>query len=227
MRVLLLGNTRRDPRSLARSLRRSGFAVDEIRSLNEAREAIDETQYDCLILDRNLPDGDAAELAVDLHAGADRPAIFMVVRDEAGRVECLTAGADDAMVKPLSVEELILRVRKLIVRRTPGGPWVQLGDVSIDRSRGIVCIADEPVHLSPLQYSVFEQLAIHAGRVVKHDWLLEHCWDSRRDPFANALHSLLTRLRHIFRGHIVIEPVRGLGYVLRLAPDVSGSSETA
>lgn len=224
MRILLLGEEHRNLRSLARGLRRGGFAVDEMGTIAGACEAIGETRYDCIIVDRDVPDGGAIGLVGRLHARDDRPTILMVVQpgDEAGRVECLAAGADDAMAKPLLVEELVLRVRKLIIRRTPGGAWVHLGDVSIDRARGAVSIADQQVSLSPLQYSVLEQLAIHAGGVVEQGWLLEHCWDARRDPFSSPLHSMVTRLRRIFRGHLVIESARGSGYVLRTAPDGSG-----
>jgi DNA-binding response OmpR family regulator len=225
VRILLLGEEHRHLRSLARRLRRGGFAVDEMGTIAGASEAIGETRYDCIILDRDVPDGDAVGLVGSLQTHDDRPSVFMMVQpgDEAGRVECLAAGADDAMAKPLLVEEFVLRVRKLIIRRTPGGAWVQLGDVSIDRARGVVSIADRQVSLSPLQYSVLEQLAIHAGGVVEQGWLLEHCWDARRDPFSSPLHSMITRLRRIFHGHLVIESARGSGYLLRTRP--TGPSE--
>jgi DNA-binding response OmpR family regulator len=76
-----------------------------------------------------VPDGDAISLLSGWDAAEDRPAIFLVSGRGGGdgRVECLAAGADDSMAEPLDVDEFVLRVRKLIVRRTPGGAWVELG----------------------------------------------------------------------------------------------------
>ncbi len=226
MRVLLLEDDCCLRRSLGQGLRADGFAVDETGTIAQAQESVDETRYDCVVLDRSVPDGDAISLLARWDAADDRPSILVVSGLGGGdsRVECLAAGADDSMVKPLSIEELILRVRKLVVRRTPGGARVRLGDVSIDRARRVVDVAGEPVRLSPLQYSVLQQLVIRAGRVVDHGWLLEHCWDARRDPFSDPLHSQVDRLRRIFRGHLVIEAARGSGYLVRAAPESPSST---
>ena len=219
MRVLLMEDDYRLRQSVGRRLRADGYAVDEAVTIAQARESMEETRYDCVVLDRLVPDGDAIDLIDGWDAGGDRPSILLVSGLGGGdsRVACLAAGADDFIAKPLSMEELVLRVRKLIVRHTPGGARVQIGCVSVDRARRVVTVAGALVRLTPTQYSVLEQLVIHADRVVDQGWLLEHCWDAQRDPFSDPLHSQINRLRSIFRGHLVIESARGSGYLLRAA----------
>ena len=214
MRLLLLEDDYDLRRSLGRRLRADGCAVDEVRAIAQARKRLAETRYDCVILDRNVPDGDAIALLDRRSAEGERPPTFLLSgpEGEIGRLECLEAGADDAMAKPIDGEELILRVRRLIIRHTPGGARVQIGSVTIDRARRAVLVDGHEVRLSPLQYSVCHQLAIHAGGVVEHDWLLEHCWNADRDPFSDPLHSQISRLRSIFGRHLVIESARGSGY---------------
>lgn len=217
MRVLILEDDFRLRQAYSRRLRADGHAVDEAGTLRHARASCETTRYDCLVLDRLLPDGDSIDFVRELAADEDRSSILLLsgLRNGAHRVEGLTTGADDYLEKPVSLEELVLRVRKLLVRRSPAAAVVRIGSVSVDRPRRQVCIAGEPVHLSPTQYSVLEQLVIHMGHVVGQGSLLEHCWDAQRDPFSDPLHSQITRLRGIFRGHLVIETARGTGYMLR------------
>ncbi len=221
MRLLLLEESYGLRRSLGRRLRADGCAVDEVRTITQARKRLAETRYDCVILDRRVPDGDAVALLDPWTAGGERPPSFVLSGPEGenGRLECLSAGADDAMAKPVDVDELIMRVRRLIIRHTPGGARVRIGNVTIDRARRVVLVDGHEMRLSPLQYSVCQQLAIHAGGVVEQGWLLEHCWDAQRDPFSDPLHSQITRLRSIFRGHLVIESVRGSGYLMRASSE--------
>lgn len=217
MRLLLLEDDYTLRRSLGRKLRADGCAVDEVRTIAQALKRLPETRYDCVILDRSTSDGDAIVILDRWNAGDERPPVFALAGPdgENGRLELLAAGADDAMAKPVDVEELILRVRRLIIRHTPGGARIRIGDVTIDRARRRTLVGDHEVRLSPLQYAVCVQLAIHAGGVVEQGWLLDHCWDAQRDPFANPLHSQISRLRSIFRGHLVIESARGSGYRMR------------
>ena len=217
MRLLLLEDDYELRRALGRRLRADGYAVDEVRSIAQAQKQLAETHYDCVVLDREVPDGDATGLLDRWNAGDERPPVFLLTEPGCGngQLECLAAGADDSMAKPICVEELIVRVRRMIIRHTPGGARVHVGNVTMDRARRLVLVDGHQVRLSPLQYSVCQQLAIRAGGVVEQGWLLEHCWDARRDPFSDPLHSQVTRLRSIFRGHLVIESVRGSGYLMR------------
>jgi DNA-binding response OmpR family regulator len=221
VRVLLLEDDFRLRQAYGRRLRADGHAVDEAVTIAQTRASFDETQYDCAVLDRLVSDGDAIDLVSEMGAVGTRPPVLVLsgLGDGDSRVDGLAAGADDYVAKPVGLEELAMRVRKLIVRRSNVGTKMHVGRVSVDRSRRQVRIAGDVVHLSPTQYSVFEQLVINLDHVVDQGSLLEHCWDAQRDPFSNPLHSQVVRLRSIFRDHLRIETVRGAGYMVRSLPD--------
>lgn len=219
MRLLLLEDDYRLRQAYGSRLRSDGHAVDEAVTLAQARAALAETDYDCVVLDRLAPDGDAIVLVEEMSGREGRPSVLVLsgLDGVASRVGGLEAGADDYLAKPADLDELVVRVRRLIVRRTPVGSRLRLGRVSVNRVRREVLIDREPIHLTPTQFSVFEQLAINVDHVVDQGTLLDHCWDAQRDPFANPLHSQITRLRSAFRGVLVIETMRGSGYMLRVA----------
>jgi DNA-binding response OmpR family regulator len=87
--------------------------------------------------------------------------------------------------------------------------------VTVDRARRRVTIDGQLAHLTPIQYSLLEYLAIHRDRVVSSDELLEHCWDSNRDLLSNPLHPQLSRLRTVFGDALAFVSVRGQGYLLQ------------
>jgi len=220
MRLLLLEDDARLRAAYAARLRADGNAVDEVGTLAEAREWLDRVAFDCLVLDRLVPDGDSVDLVTGIEARAERPFILMVSGLGEGdeRVKGLTVGADDYLVKPVRLDELVVRVRKLLARQVPRrrGP-LELGRVSIDRDRRRVTRDGVTVHLTPTQYAILEQLAINADCVVSKEQLLEHCWDGRPRTRVNPLHSHITRLRKIFAGCLVLESSRRAGYALRVA----------
>jgi DNA-binding response OmpR family regulator len=220
MRLLLLEDDSRLRAAYAARLRADGNAVDEVSTLAEARQWLDRVAFDCLVLDRRVPDGDSVDLVTDLDASAERPFILMVSGLGAGdeRVRGLTVGADDYMVKPVRLDELVLRVRKLLARQAPRRIGsLQLGRVSIDRDRHHVAVDGAGVHLTPTQFAILVQLAINVDRVVSKEHLLEHCWDGRPQRRVNPLHSHITRLRRLFDGSLVFESSWGTGYALRVA----------
>lgn len=219
MRLLLLEDDSRLRTVYAAGLRADGNAVDEARTLAEARHWLDRVNFDCLVFDRLLPDGDSMDLVMDIDAGDGRPAIVMISGLIAGheRIRGLTAGADDYLVKPVLLEELVMRVRKLLARQ-PSRPRgsLELGRVSLDRDRRHVTRDGVPVHLTRTQYAIMEQLAMNVDCVVSREHLLEHCWDGRGPFRANPLHSHIARLRKIFEGCLVLKASWGTGYTLRV-----------
>jgi len=181
---------------------------------------MEEVEYDCVVLDRLVPDGDSLQLVEEFSSYRSRPAVLVLSGLGSGdsRVDGLESGADDYIAKPVALDELVVRVRKLLVRRTTGETRVRLGRVTVDLSRRRATLDGEEVHLTPTQYAVFEQLVLNRDRVIEQGALLEHCWDAHRDPFSNPLHSQITRLRSAFRGVLAIDSIRGSGYVLRVDP---------
>lgn len=219
MRLLLLEDDPDLRGPYARRLRSEGHAVDEVDTLEGARTAMMDIEYDCLVFDRLVPDGDSLELLAEMWESGQRPPVLLLsaLGDGDERVRGLRAGAADYVPKPVRLDELALRVSNLVVRSTGGSAApVRLGRVTIDRSRHHVEIDGRPVHLTRQQYSVLDHLVVNRHRLVTTEELLEHCWDVNRHLFANPLHSQITRLRSTFRGHIVFASVRGQGYEMRV-----------
>jgi DNA-binding response OmpR family regulator len=222
VRVLLLEDESQLSDTFARRLRVDGFAVDPVATLAQVRTAVLDVTYDCLVLDRHVADGDSLELLPELARAERRAPVVMVSADADAdtRIRGLSHGADDYLAKPVRPDELALRVGKIAARHTyaprAAGPVIDLGRVRVDLALRLVTRDGEPVHLSPIQYSVFELLARHRDRMLPTEEILERCWDGRRDLFANPLPSQVTRLRKTFRGALRIVAVRGAGYRVEL-----------
>lgn len=229
MRLLLLEDEARLSHAFARRLRFDGFAVDPVATMAEVRTAVMDITYDCLVLDRHVADGDSTELLPELTRAEHRAPVVMISADcdADARIHGLAKGADDYMAKPLRLDELALRVGKVVARRDrssrASGSVVDLGSVRVDLARHHVTRDGEPVHLSPIQYSVFELLVRHRDRMLTTEEVLERCWDSSRDLFSNPLHSQITRLRRTFAGALRIVAVRGAGYRIELDRDLTAS----
>jgi DNA-binding response OmpR family regulator len=219
MRILVLDDDSLLRRSVADALSRLALAVDEAATLREAHERLLMNEYDLAVLDRRLPDGDAVVMLGDLRkAGLQTSVIFLTGLGEVGqRVEGLDVGADDYLVKPFAMEELLARVRTLL-RRTGGDrqPLLELGDVSLDPARMCVTRAGLPLTLTPKEFSVLAYLIRQAGRVVSRTELLEHCWDEFADPSSNVIDVRIRLLRGKLGDPPIIHTVRGGGYLAEL-----------
>jgi len=216
MRVLLLEDDPDLRGAVASHLRRQGMSVDEAGDLAGADERLRITGYDVAVLDRGLPDGDAAGLLRDLRAdGVTVPVLFLTCRDQVGdRVTGLESGGDDYLGKPFATAELIARIRSL-ARRTPSvaPPVLALGDLEIDQARGAARRAGHALTLTPKEYALLEHLVRHAGRVVSRQELLEHCWDEYEDPTSNVVEARIGRMRAKVGYPPLVHTVRGAGYL--------------
>lgn len=224
MRVLVLEDDLGLQREYVRALRSDGHAVDAVRTLRAAREAVRRVVYDCLVLDRVVADGDTIDLVSELNVRPQQqPVVMLSATDEPEeRIDGLAAGADDYMTAPVVVEELVLRVRKQLLRRNRPVPTphpVRLGGVVVDMARQEVHIDGELRHLTAMQYSVLEVLVRHRGELVSGDELLDRCWQTPRANMGNPLYSQISRLRKIFGDHFAFESIRGSGYRLRVLKD--------
>lgn len=220
MRVLLAEDHRVLARTIAKGLRRESIAVDVAACGDEAERMCQLTDYDVLVLDRDLPVLTGDEVCRRLAGMAMRPRVLMLTA--AGgtddKIYGLTElGADDYMAKPFDFAELVARIRTLY-RRTPrrSDAVLRYGGIRLDRVRREVFADDRPVDLTPREFDVLDMLLKVRGEAVSHRDLLRTVWDENLDPSTSAVRATVSRLRRKLGGPGTIAVDTGLGY--RLTP---------
>jgi DNA-binding response OmpR family regulator len=222
MRVLLVEDDDRLASSVANQLRQAGFAVDVVAQGEDALRESAISPYDAIVLDLQLPDLDGVEICRRLRArGTPVRIIMATARDGvADRITGLDTGADDYLVKPYSVRELIARLRALLRRPEEALPTVyQVADLELDTATRIARRGERSIDLTTKEFAVLEYMMRNAGRVLTREQISEHAWDANYDPFSNVIDVYVARLRKKVDGPgepAFIETVRGAGY--RLAP---------
>ena len=201
---------------IGEGLRDAGFAVDVVYDGAAALESTTSTDYDVVVLDRDLPavHGDRVCRRLVRDRSASRILMLTAAADVEDRVDGLERGADDYLGKPFAFQELIARIRAL-GRRGPGSPAVvQRGDLVIDHARHRASRAGIPLTLTRKEFGVLECLAGADGAAVSAEELLEHAWDAHADPFSNTVAVTVGRLRRKLGDPPLIETVTGVGYRL-------------
>jgi two-component system KDP operon response regulator KdpE len=202
-----------------------GMSVLESATGNEAIRAATFRSIDLVILDLALPDLDGAAVVERLRSWSDVPIIVLSVRSsEAEKIRLLELGADDYVVKPFGMGELLARARAALRRQRTGAvadPVVRVGPLTIDLARRSVAVDGAEIQLTPKEYRLLDVLARHAGNVVSHQQLLKDVWGPSH---AHDTHYLRIFVRKI-RKKIEKDPVRpkilrtelGVGYRLAAA----------
>jgi DNA-binding response OmpR family regulator len=223
MRLLVV----EDEEDLAEAVRlglvRAGYAVDVAGDAAQAYERLAVNAYDLMLLDINLPDADGfavcrairgGEVAVE--GGADLRVLMLTARGALhDRVRGLDDGADDYVVKPFALAELLARVRALLRRDSGGGTTVlRVGPFLLDVARHEASRDGAALHLTPKEFGVLEYLMTRPGHVVSAEELLEHVWDENADPFTQTVRVTVGTLRRKLGGD-AIETLVGRGYRLR------------
>lgn len=224
MRLLLVEDTLRLRQLLVEAVHAAGWRVDAVGSVREAEEAIACADYDLLLIDLGLPDGDGLELIRSLRRRKkETPILILTARaaiDE--RIAGLDAGADDYLVKPFNHGEFLARCRALL-RRAPATAQPQLaaGNVIFDISAGVARCGPDEITLTPRERTVLEILMRETGRVVNKR-KIEHALSEFGDELSsNAVETAISRLRRKLDGaetRTSLETVRGIGYMLREIP---------
>jgi two-component system OmpR family response regulator len=176
-------------------------------------------QFDVIISDRMLPDGDGLAMIAGLRRAGQRGPVLLLTAlgSEEDRVQGLNAGADDYLVKPFSMAELAARIAAL-ARRTAGPAEISIAGLVLDRLDRRVRRDDSVIDLQPREFQLLEYLMLEAPRVVTRTMLLEHVWHFHFDPGTNIVESHISRLRtKIDRGGDppLILTIRGEGYAIR------------
>jgi two-component system OmpR family response regulator len=213
MRILVVEDERRLLHSLAKALREESYAVDIADNGEEGRFKAESYSYDAIVLDVMLPILDGWELLRRIRAQSLTPVLMLTARDApSDRVRGLDLGADDYLVKPFDLPELLARLRALI-RRSAGQPQprIELGDIWIDTRSRLASIAGKSVTLTAREYAILEYLALHRGQVVSRTELYEHVLDESDDTFSNLVDVHVVAIRKKL-GHSLITTRRGQGY---------------
>ncbi len=220
MRILLVEDNQRLAELVGQGLRDGGFAVDAFGTVEDASAALRSVAYQAVILDLGLPDGDGLTVLKQARShGNGVPVLVLTARDGVeDRVRGLDAGADDYVLKPFAMEELLARIRALM-RRPGGSLGVSLccGQVVLDTVSREVRIAGEVLSMPRRETDVLEQLLRRAGRVVPKRALEEGLYSFEDDISSNTVEVLISRLRKRLisaPSGVTVHTLRGVGYML-------------
>jgi two-component system OmpR family response regulator len=215
MRVLVVEDEPDLLRVLSRALREEGYAVDEAPDGQEALYRAMSWDYDAVVLDLMLPRVDGWEVLRQVRRTRKTPVLILTARDAVpDRVRGLDSGADDYLVKPFDLTELLARLRALI-RRAAGNaaPVITIGDVVIDTAGRRVTRGGQAVSLTPHEYALVELLALHRGRLITRSMVYEHLYDEDEDSLSNLVDVYVSNVRKKL-GKDFITTRRGQGYLI-------------
>ena len=218
-RVLVIDDEAPIRRFLRIALEAEGHGVIEAATAREGIAAIARETPALVILDLGLPDADGLSVLAEIRGWSAVPVIVLSVRsDEAGKVAALDAGAQDYVVKPFGVKELLARIRSLL--RDRGGPAapsvIKVGDLRIDAAAHAVSRAGQQIHLTRREFDLLWMLASHAGRLVTHGMILKALWGPAHATDVQYLRVYVRQLRAKLGDdaanprYILTEP--GIGY---------------
>lgn len=220
MTVLLVEDETEFAQLLLEQLRNAGLVVDYIRSLEDALESVRQFPYDLVLLDRRLPDGEGLSILPQIKKL--RPGIRVLVLTAldgaSDKVEGLDGGADDYLVKPFDIEELLARIRASL--RRPGcemAPPVRVGALSFDLGSRSAAIGERTLVLHGRELALLEALVRRVGRVVPRKILMGEVYGLDDEALPNALDVLVSRLRKRLTeadAGASIHPARGIGYLI-------------
>jgi len=224
MRVLIIEDEVSLQQQIAVALRDKGYAVDCSGDGEEGLFIGMEISFDIAVIDLGLPKMSGMEVIRHLReAGKRLPILILTARGRwQDKVEGLASGADDYLVKPFHMEELIARVNALI-RRAAGWaqPRLTCGPIVLDSTTQTVAVDGDPVELTAYEYKVLEYLMLHAGEVVSKTDLTEHIYAQDFDRDSNVIEVFVGRLRRKIDPrdqYNPIETLRGRGYRLNVDP---------
>jgi OmpR-family two-component system manganese-sensing response regulator len=221
MRILLVDDEIEMADPLGQLLRREGYEVDVAYEGDRGNQLAQENQYDLLILDWMLPQKTGLEVCQTLRSqGNLTPVLFLTAKDTIDdRVQGLDAGADDYLVKPFELRELLARVRALLRRPTtlvePALRRLQVGDLELDLDNQLAYRGDREIELSDKEAQLLAYLMRSPNQLLTHEQIYQHVWGETEKPTSNTLAAqirLLRRKIEIDQEAPLINTVYGKGY---------------
>jgi two-component system response regulator MprA len=221
MRILVVDDDPGVRSSLERALRLEGYEVETAADGSSALRSLAVAPPDAVILDLGLPDLDGLEVCRRLRStGDDTPVLIVTARDAVDdRVQGLDAGADDYLVKPFALAELLARLRALLRRRAGGeGEVLRFGELSLDLATREATRGERQFTLTRIEFDLLELFLRHPRQVLTRDVILDRVWGYTFDSGTNSLAVYIGYLRRKTEGEgerRYLHTVRGVGYVLR------------
>ncbi|WP_429951299.1 response regulator [Comamonas sediminis] len=219
MKILLVEDNLELAQSLAELLRQHAFVVDHVDRGDAADQLLSQSHYDLLLLDLNLPQLSGKALLRRLRERGDSlPVIVLTASDSLDqKVLCLEIGADDYLVKPVEVRELLARMQAIARRQMPGRDnHVRCGNLQLDLRTRLFSVAGEELALPPRERSVLEALMLHNGSALPKQRLMDVIYGMDEEASADAVDLYVHRLRKKLQASdMTIMTLRGVGYLLK------------
>ncbi len=220
MRILVVEDNLKLAKYIKQMLEEEGYSVDTVHDGITAERGAESGVYDLVILDIMLPEKDGIAVCISLREGGSTTPILMLTAkgDVDDKVLGLDSGADDYMLKPFDMKELLARTRSLL--RRPQDTFVgvlQVQDLVLDSNKHTVTRGGKDLRLTLKEYVILEYLMRNAGIVVTREQILEHCWDFAYSAFSNITDVYIRQIRKklIDENENYIETIRGVGYKLK------------
>ena len=225
MRILLAQGHTAEAKTTSALLESSGAVIDHVRSGREALSFLQTYEYDLVVLDRSLADGDGADALRRFRAQGFATPVLMVADFSTGksRAQALRTGADDILAKPYDEDELLARV-EAVVRRRHGfaQSTLRVGPLEIDMGSREVRVDDQPLAVTRKEFAILELMALRKGRVIPKQSFLEHLYNGLDGPETRVIDVFICNLRKKLAGWgcgNLIDTVRGHGYIMRDVAD--------
>ncbi len=221
MRILLVEDNRQLSLSLGKSLGEEGYAVDPAYDGPEGLELALMTPYDAIILDVMLPGKDGLAVCRELRRkGHNTPVLMLTARDAVDdRVQGLDSGADDYLIKPFAMSELLARLRALLRREAPNkSSLLRVADLEIDPATHFVERGGQDIQLTAREYALLEYFARNQNQLITREMVENHVWNYDYDGSSNVVDVYVRRLRRKIDDPFEVklfETIRGAGYRLR------------
>ncbi len=224
MRILIAEDERDLNRLICQALERAGYGVDACFDGQEALDFLDGAQYDCVVLDIMMPKKDGRQVLQSLRdRGSAVPVIFLTALDSIqDRIDGLDLGADDYLVKPFDLNELLARIRAVTRKYgTQKTSVLTVGDLTVDTASRTVTRAGQAIHLSAKEYAILEYMIRHKGAVLSRQQLEDHIWNYDYAGGSNVVDVYIAYLRKKIDAGFdkkLIHTIRGAGWTLRETP---------
>jgi len=220
MKLLVVEDNPRLAAVMTKLLADNGLTVDSVATIEDARAALSLATYDLVLLDLALPDGYGGDLLRSLRtAGQPTPVLVATARgDVSDRVQLLNAGADDYLVKPFSLDELLARIRALLRRPRQTAPnLLEAGNIALDTVSQTLTVAGRPIEAPRLELRVLGALLAQRGKLLARERLEQAVYSMEAEVTPNAIEAAISRLRRRLDSNgatVTITAMRGLGYIL-------------